>query len=165
MHRRVVLLVPGLLVGLALVTLVARAQDRPARDPALTRFVGEWSGEGQVEGQDALAYAGFSWALADRFLSLSFSRTGGGGAYEAQAYLRPTDGRLAGTWLDSAGEVTTFEARREGSTLTLDWAHDVFGPERIVFTLRDERQLELTTFARKGAAWEPTGRLTLTRGS
>ena len=162
MHRRAALLVPALLALLSLVA--ARAQDRPGRDLALTRFVGEWSGEGQVDSQDALAYAGFSWALADRFLALSFSRTGGGGAYEAQAYLRPAGDRLSGTWLDSQGEVTTFEGRVEGAMLTLEWAHEVFGPERIVFTLLDERRVELTTFARKGAGWEPTGRLELTRG-
>ncbi len=162
--RRARSLALGLVVALALVAL-ARAQERPGHDPALSRLVGEWSGEGSVEGQDALAYAGFSWALADRFLSLAFSRTGGGGAYEAQAYLRPEAGRLAGTWLDSAGEVTSFEGRVEGATLTLEWAHDVAGPERIVFTLHDERRLEMATFARKGATWEPTGRITLTRSS
>lgn len=158
---------PVLLLALAVALLAVartRAQDRPGRDPALARFVGEWSGEGEVEGRDALAYAGFGWALADRFLSLSFSRSGGGGAYEAQAYLRPDGGRFAGTWLDSEGSVTSFEGRLEGHALVLEWAHEVVGPERIVFTLVDEGRLEMTTFARKGAAWEPTGRIAFTRG-
>lgn len=146
MRRHPSLLVPCLVVALAL-GVVARGQDE-RRDPALARLVGAWSGDGQLEGQDALAFAGFTWALADRFLSLSFSRTGGGGAYEAQAYLRPTGGgRLAGTWLDSQGEVTTFEGRVEGASLTMDWAHDVYGPERLVFSVVDDRRLELTTLS------------------
>lgn len=137
------------------------AQDRrPARDPDLARFVAAWSGEGQVEGHDALVFAGFSWALADRFLALSFSR----GSYEAQAYLRPAGGgRLEGTWLDSEGQVTAPEGRVDGSTLTLEWAHQVVGPERITWTLLDADRLELTTFERDGAAWRPTGRVVLTR--
>src|SRR5690606_8904936 len=82
----------------------------------------------------------------------------------AQAYLRPDGGRFAGTWLDSEGSVTSFEGRLEGHALVLEWAHEVVGPERIVFTLVDEGRLEMTTFARKGAAWEPTGRIAFTRG-
>ncbi|MCW8139857.1 MAG: hypothetical protein KIT58_13245 [Planctomycetota bacterium] len=155
----------ALVVALGLVFSPAAAQDRgPPRDAALERLVGAWSGEGQVGGKDALVFAGFTWALGERFLALSFARTGGGGAYEAQAYLRPRGGgRYGGTWLDSTGEVTSFEARAEGDSLTLEWAHDVAGPERIVLSLEGPGRLVMASFERRGTAWEPAGRVVLTR--
>ncbi|MCO5169605.1 MAG: hypothetical protein M9894_24965 [Planctomycetes bacterium] len=158
-------LVLALVLGAGLALAPAAAQDRgPPRDVALDRLVGAWSGEGQVGGKDALVFAGFSWALGERFLALAFARTGGGGAYEVQAYLRPLGGgRYGGTWLDSLGEVTSFEARAEGDALTLEWAHEVAGPERIVLTLEGAQRLVMTSFERRGPAWEPAGRLVLTK--
>jgi hypothetical protein len=100
------------------------SQLAPAADTAtLTRWVGDWTGEGKFFGQPATQYLKWERVLEGKFLRLSLRvEAAGKTLFEGHAYYQQTEAvHYEARWFDAQGHSYPIKARLDADTLTAFW--------------------------------------------
>ncbi len=135
----------------------------------LTRWDGNWSGEGKFFGQTATQHVEWQRVLVGKFLRLTMRvESGGKTMFEGHAYYRQTaDTTYEARWFDSQGHSYPIKAQLEGETLTASWGEPSSEVGKSTYRLlTDGKQLEVVDAVRnKDGSWKEFGRFVLKRAA
>ena len=134
-------------------------------DPLLTRFAGEWSGEGTVLNQPSRISITWTWELGGQFLRLTFRNELPKSVFEGHAYYRPTgDGRYRGMWFDNSGMFRPLEAHRDGDALVSRWGTAATEEGETTYRFISDSRMEIVDRVKsKDGTWREFGRSVVTR--
>lgn len=141
------------------ITDVATAQETVIFD----KFIGEWSGKGELFGNEAEFKMEWEWVLDRKFVHLIFqnkmhSSNGADRILKAQAFYQITDtDEIQGTWFDSRGIVLPLNASIEGFTLTTLWGSSETEQGKTVYLLKDDDNIEVEDLVFKDGNWKKFG--------
>ena len=134
-------------------------------DTLLTRFAGQWSGEGTVLNQPSKISIAWTPELNGQFLRLTFRNEMPKATFEGHAYYRPTgDGRYRGMWFDNSGMLRPLDARRDGDALISKWGTPETEEGETTYRLLSDARMEIVDRVKsKDGTWREFGRSTVSR--
>ena len=134
-------------------------------DTLLTRFSGQWSGEGIVLNQPSKISLAWTSELNGQFLRLTFRSEMPKATFEGHAYYRPMgDGRYRGMWFDNSGMFRPLDARRDGDALISKWGTPETEEGETTYRLTSDSRMEIVDRVKsKDGTWREFGRSTVSR--
>ena len=144
-------------------TLLVLSENVTAQEALFERFLGSWSGTGQLFGAEARFEMTWERVLEDKFVHLTFRNSfkDSGGRermLKAQAFYKATGGgRFRGTWFDSRGMILPLKSTFEDSVLTTLWGTPESEEGRTVYRLHAEDRIEVDDYIKKDGKWQRFG--------
>jgi len=139
---------------LMLAGAVAPASAR-TEAPIFRMFEGDWVSHGVAFERSARTRMNWEpapggWRLDYR---VAFVDAAGGGFHGVAFYRAAGEGKYAGAWADSDGDMHPIEARDDGVTLMAHWvrAGEPYG--RTEYELTEDGSLQVTEWTQRGGQW------------
>ena len=154
-----------------IVTVLVLSENVTAQEALFERFLGSWSGAGQLFGAEARFEMNWERVLDNKFVRLTFRNSfkdsgGGERSLNAQAFYKATsEGRFRGTWFDSRGMILPLKSTFEDSVLTTLWGAPESEEGRTVYRLHADDRIEVDDYINKDGKWQRFGHAVYHRAS